>query len=302
MKRFSERIELRLDLQFPNRLVVCPCWKSSFYPYIKVNDMFKKIPARYSRSVILFSLLFLLAGCQTTRKIDPPVAVPQDCDQKEAVEQLRSELHNQKVKVGELEHQLKEQKQLSGALQLKLLSRHAEIDKLASTNERLVRDFARNISKARGRGDKTETIRLIAEVDTVVISMAENTLSGDQQTSLLRAKKYLQEGKKELEKDNLEVASYLANQALSLTQDIQMKKGRQEGGDKETDVDFIIPLPMKLLNSSNVRKGPSLDDKVLFVLMEGAELFATGYRGQWVKVKIQGRGEGWVYYSLLGGI
>jgi len=257
---------------------------------------------RYLRVATFFALLFLLFGCQATKKAHVPVAGNQDNVQKEVAEQLRRELHAQQQRVDELEQQLKMQKQLTGNLQLKLLSRHAEIDKLVLTNERLVRDFARNISKARSRGDKTETIRLIAEVDTLLVSVAEDALSGDQQTSLLRAKKYLREGKKELEKDNLEVASYLGNQALSLTQDIQLSERNQAGKGDGVDVDFLVPLPMALLDRSNVRNGPSLEDKVLFVLMKGDQVSATGYKGQWVKVEIPGRGEGWIYYSLLRGI
>lgn len=217
------------------------------------------------------------------------------------MEQLRDELFSQQQRIDELEQQLEVQKQLTGDLQLELLSRHAEIDKLVLTNERLVRDFARNISKARIRGDRTETIRLIAEVDTLLISLAEDALSGDQQTSLLRAKNYLRESKAELEQDNLEVASYLANQALSLTQDIQLSTREQDGKGGELDVDFLVPLPMTLLDRSNVRNGPSVQDEVLFVLMKGALVSATGYRGQWVKVEVPERGQGWIYYSLLRG-
>lgn len=264
--------------------------------------MLNKVTRRYLRVVSFFSLLLLLIGCQTTREAHVPAAGNPDDIQKEVAEQLRHELHKQQQRVDELEQQLEMQKQLTGNLQLKLLSRHAEIDKLVSTNERLVRDFARNISKARSRGDKTETIRLIAEVDTLLVSVAEEALSGDQLTSLLRAKKYLREGKTELEKDNLEVASYLANQALSLAQDIQLNERNQEGRGDAVDVDFFVPLPMALLDRSNVRNGPSIKDKVLFVLMEGEQVSATGYRGQWVKVKIPERGEGWIFYSLLRGI
>ena len=261
--------------------------------------MLKIMTRRYLKVATVFSLLCLLVGCQANNKAH---LGNQDNVQKEVAEQLRRELHTQRERVDDLEQQLEMQKQLTGNLQLKLLSRHAEIDKLVLTNERLVRDFAGNISKARSRGDKTETIRLIAEVDTLLISVAENALSGDQQTSLLRAKKYLREGKKELEKDNLEVASYLANQALKLTQDIQLDERNQKGRGDEVDVDFLVPLPMTLLDRSNVRNGPSLEDKVLFVLMKGNQVSATGYRGQWVKVEIPGRGKGWVYYSLLKGI
>ena len=257
---------------------------------------------KYIRVPALITLLFLLAGCQAIRKAEVPPERNQDYVQKEVAEQLRRELQTQQQRIDELEQQLKMQEQLTGNLQLKLLSRHAEIDKLVLTNERLVRDFARNISKARSRGDKTETIRLIAEIDTVLISVAEDTLSGDQQTFLLRAKKYLQESKKELEKDNLELASYLANQALSMTQDIQLNQRNEDGKGDQVDVDFLVPLPMALLDRSNVRNGPSLQDEVLFVLMEGDQVSATGYRGQWVKVKVPERGEGWIYYSLLKGI
>ena len=261
--------------------------------------MLKIMTRRYLKVATVFSLLCLLVGCQANNKAH---LGNQDNVQKEVAEQLRRELHTQRERVDELEHQLEMQKQLTGNLQLKLLSRHAEIDKLVLTNERLVRDFARNISKARSRGDKTETIRLIAEVDTLLISVAEDALSGDQQTSLLRAKKYLREAKKELEKDNLEVASYLANQALSLTQDIQLSERDQAGKGVGADVDFLVPLPMALLDRSNVRNGPSIKDKVLFVLMKGDQVSATGYRGQWVKVEVPGRGPGWIYYSLLRGI
>jgi len=257
---------------------------------------------RYLKVATFLSLLFLLVGCQATKQAQVPAVGSQDNVQKDVAEQLRRELHAQQQRVEELEQQLERQKQLTGNLQLKLLSRHAEIDKLVLTNERLVRDFARNISKARSRGDKTETIRLIAEVDTLLISFAEDTLSGSQQTSLLRAKKYLRESKEELEKDNLELASYLANQALSLTQDMQLKARNPEARGDAVDIDFLVPLPMTLLDRSNVRSGPSIKDKVLFVLMKGARVAATGYRGQWVKVEIPGRGEGWVYYSLLKGI
>ena len=264
--------------------------------------MFNIMTRRSLGVVTVFSLLFLLVGCLATQKTDAPGVGNPDYVEKEVAEQLRRELHEQQQRVDELEQQLEMQKQLTGNLQLKLLSRHAEIDKLVLANERLVRDFARNISKARIRGDKTETIRLIAEVDTLHISVAEDALSGDQQTSLLRAKKYLRDSKEELEKDNLELASYLANQALSLTQDIQVNQRGQEGKSDGIDVDFLVPLPMTLLDRSNVRNGPSTENKVLFVLMKGTQVSATGYRGQWVKVDVPERGEGWVHYSLLRGI
>ena len=134
--------------------------------------MLKIMTRRYLKVATVYSLLCLLVGCQANNKAH---LGNQDNVQKEVAEQLRRELHTQRERVGELEQQLEMQKQLTGNLQLKLLSRHAEIDKLVLTNERLVRDFARNISKARSRGDKTETIRLIAEVDTLLISVRGRT-------------------------------------------------------------------------------------------------------------------------------
>ena len=257
---------------------------------------------RSLRVATLFSVLFLSVGCLTTKKDNLQVAEAQGSAQMEVAEQLKRELKKQQQKVNELEQQLKAQKKLTGSLQLALLGRHAEIDKLVLANQRLVRDFTRDISKSRSRGDKTETIRLIAEVDTVLISIAEDALSGDQEASLLRAQKYLQEGKKELDKGNHEAASYLASQALTLAQDIQLNSGDQEGKGEGVDVDFLVPLPMVLLEGSNVRNGSSMKDKVLFVLKKGSRVSATGYRGQWVKVEVPERGEGWIYYSLLGGV
>ena len=64
---------------------------------------------RYLRVATFFSLLFLLVGCQTTRKPDVPDVGNKDNVQKEVTEQLRRELHTQKQRTDELEEQLKMQ-------------------------------------------------------------------------------------------------------------------------------------------------------------------------------------------------
>jgi hypothetical protein len=69
--------------------------------------MLNIITCRYLSVAIFFSLLFLLVGCQANNKAHVD---NQNDVQKEVAEQLRRELHDQQLRVAELEQQLEMQK------------------------------------------------------------------------------------------------------------------------------------------------------------------------------------------------
>lgn len=233
----------------------------------------------------LLGIIFLFAACApTTGPVVAPAPNPE-------LDELRHE--NAQLKL-----ELSEKEQVMAGMQLKLLEKHAEVNRLTSMNEQLINEFVRNKSTTRNRGDKAETARLIAEVDTLI-----NTLKSGSTTShhdvLGRAEKYLADSKSELDVGNIDGSFYLASQALELVQEAQLIAEAASQNSKGVFITFSVPLPMKLVETSNVRSGPSLEDKVLFVLGKGKAVRAVGYQRQWIKVLIKGRGSGWIHSSLL---
>lgn len=190
---------------------------------------------------------------------------------------------------------------MTAQLQMSLLEKHAEINRLSQKNDRLVREFVRNKTKVRNRGNKVETVRLIAEVAAVINTVKENRPDESRSDILRRAEQYLVESKIEIDQGNYEGASYLAGQALEQVQSIQLEIDTEGTQKDDSLVYFLAPLELKILKNSNIRENPSLEDKILSVLEEGSSVTAIGYKGEWVKVKFNEQEGGWVHYALLGG-
>ncbi len=238
--------------------------------------------------LLVISIYFAISGCVPGNQKSTPAPVI------EQNEELEKEYK-------ELTEKLKKEKQLNARLQMSLLEKHAEVNKLTLKNEHLVRAFVRNKVKLRNRGNKVEAVRLLAEV-TTVIDTARATYPGESWKEVLdRAEQYLVESKEEIDKGNLENFFYLASKAFEQVQMIELEN---RGDDRQIDkpeMIFLVPLPMKLLLTSNVRNGPSLEEKIKFVLKAGSPVTAIGYKGLWVKVAINNQDGGWIHYSLLDG-
>ncbi|MDH4317498.1 MAG: hypothetical protein OEV64_03835, partial [Desulfobulbaceae bacterium] len=204
-------------------------------------------------SSLMVVLALSLGGCVSIMdKLAPPPSCIPVVENNPTIEKLTAELN--------------QQKKITAQLQIKLLEKHSEIDKLTIMNERLVREFVRYKVKLHNRGDKVETVRLIAEVETVIASVKESKQSGSYQNVLLQADKYLTESKSELDEGNVESAAYLASQSLELVQDIQLTTGSDGEQGEQAIVHFVVPLSMKLIETCNVRNGPSMQAKVKFIL------------------------------------
>ncbi len=196
---------------------------------------------------------------------------------------------------------LKKQKKLTAQLQLDLLKKHTDVNELLRKNERLVSEFVRNKTRLRNRGNKVETVRLLAEVTAVLDMAKDNPSNGVPADIIKRSEQYLSESQVEIDNDNFAGASYLANQALDLIQSSQLDNKNKGKSGEEKEISFLAHLPMRLLYNSNVREEPSLHAKIKFVKKVASVVTAIGYKGLWVKVKIKEDDYGWIYYSLLSG-
>ena len=99
----------------------------------------------------------------------------------------------------------------------------------------------------------------------------------------------------------IQIASYLAGQALEQVQAIQLEINTDGQQKDDSLVYFFTPLNLNIMKNSNIRQTPSLQAKIISILEAGSSVIAIGYKGEWVKVKIKGQETGWIHYALLGG-
>lgn len=204
---------------------------------------------------------------------------------------------NEQLKL--LQKNLLEQTKLSTQLQLTLLEKHAEINKLLIENQRLVTDFVRNKPQLQKRGNRVETVRLLAEVATIIDTAKTMDRDGTWKETIRQAEQYLTESQIEIDNNNLDGASYLAGQAMELIQITQQENSNQPSGDSIDEILFVVNLPMKTLKNANVRATPSLQADILFVQKADSQVNAEGYSGIWIKIQVDNDTYGWIHYSLL---
>ena len=248
-----------------------------------------------SLCLLIISVTLVISSCVMNPQESIPVSVI------EQNEQLEREFKELTVKHKELTAKLKKEKLLNSRLQMSLLEKHAEVNKLTLKNEHLVRAFVRNKVKLRNRGNKVEAVRLLAEVTTVIDTARATNPGGNWKEVLDRAEQYLMEGKAEIDKGDLENFFYLASKAFEQVQMIELENRESGQQINEAEIIFLVPLSMKLLLTSNVREAPSPEAKVKFVLKAGSPVTAIGYKGMWVKMAISEQDGGWIHYSLLDG-
>ncbi|GEM_PF-979931 len=262
------------------------------------HNTFHLLSVIQATSIVI--LLISLTGCIATKdNVKSTPLVKQTIE----IEDLVSKLHEKNLKLEKQNEDLKatidEQKQLTAQLQLSLLEKHAELNKLMVKNERLVSEFVRNKTKLRNRGNKVETVRLLAEVTAIIDTAKSNNNSGKWDDSIKLAEQYLSESQAELDIDNFDGSAYLASQALDIIQSTQLDKSEIEDAKTDTEVVFFAHLPMTVIENSNIRATPSIKAKIISVKKANTAVTATGYSGLWVKVKIKEGMHGWIHYSLL---
>ena len=256
------------------------------------------MPYRFFYLIFSTIITFAISGCVMDQQESTSALVIEQNEQLEREQLEKEQLEREKK---ELTVKLKKEKQLNARLQMSLLEKHAEVNKLILKNEHLVRAFVRNKVKLRNRGNKVEAVRLLAEVTTVIDTARATDPGGSWNEVLNRAEQYLMESKAEIDKGNLENFFYLASKAFEQVQMIELEN-REDGQQlNEPEMIFLVPLSMQLLLTSNVRKAPSIEAKVVFVLKAGTSVTAIGYKGMWVKVTINEQHGGWIHYSLLNG-
>jgi hypothetical protein len=238
---------------------------------------------------LLLSILTCIcfSGCASTEEME--IVVQQNVALQQKNAQLSIELAAQSA--------------LAVKLQMKLVEKQSEINKLSSMERHEgAKEVVRDNVKIRIPANKAEAVAFLAEVGTNIDSAREIPQSNGQQQSLIKADQLMAESKAELEQGSYSKASILAGQALELVraaQTVQVHPLPLKKPPLPSSTDFLAPLSMQISKRSNFRKHPDIHSQILQVLEPGTEVTAIGYQGHWIKITLKNQQTGWIYYSLL---
>ncbi|TKB26210.1 SH3 domain-containing protein [Desulfopila sp. IMCC35006] len=256
------------------RVAVCTCCKR----FMLRN---KQLSSNSLTVFLLFMVATLLFGCSSMKEAE-----------------LLSQNNLLQEKNSQLAAELAEENVVTASLQMKLVEKQTEIDRIKVTQEHLAQEISQ--TKARKPAPKTrvEVVTYLAEVETDSNAAKERALDSEQPI-FVQVDRFIAESKVELERGNDEAAYSRASQAMELTQTIQNKRALSKKMEESPYADFILPLNLHLAKRSNIRKEPSERGKVLGTLTPGTPVTASGSQGDWIKVMINNGQKGWIHYSLL---
>lgn len=175
-------------------------------------------------------------------------------------------------------------------LQQKLIEKQEEIKKLVLSKQHSTREIVRTQTKLRSHNNKADTVANLAEVKTVLKAVADK--QDEQILQIIQeTEQVITMSVEALKRGNIDKAFQLSNKAQQLIQPIRAKQVK--------DAAFIDPLTMKVLITCNVRTDPGMGGNVLFTLNGGTQIEALAYVKNWIQIRDEKMGKGWVYSRLL---
>lgn len=186
-------------------------------------------------------------------------------------------------------------------LRLLLLEKDAKIHGLTQKLDAAILEVVRSMAKLQGREGKAEAASSLAEAEIALKLLERDGVAREKDSNFIQAKQLLKTAAQEFQKENYGGAIYLTSQAKSLVKGEEARRTSRENMPKIAgEILFSLPLPLRVLSKGNIREGPGLNSKLLFVVEEGAPLTGQSYKGLWVRVKSEDGRSGWIFYNLVG--
>ena len=200
-------------------------------------------------------------------------------------------------------------------LQLQLLERDAQIkqfeERLNSQQEMLdeaIQEVVRAKAKLRSLESKAEAASEMAEAEIAVKALKAQLAGQTRNPELIKAQELLKMSAQEFKKENYGGAVYLTSQAKGHIRAGQIRLGGREKVAPikrlppfKGEVFFALPLPLKILRTSNLRKQPDRESKIITTLKKGTPLIGYSHKDKWVRVMSEDGTYGWVFQTLVGG-
>ncbi len=247
---------------------------------------------RFTQFVFYPVLLFTGPGILLSACAGKTPAVTPD----EGAQQLQEKLAQQTAVSRDLEEKV-------AKLQLHLLEQEAQAKELQKKLDEAIQEVVRAKAKLHTVESKAEAASMMAEAEIALDTLRKRMAGQENVTEVVQAEDLLKMSAQEFEKQNYGGALYLTSQAKGFIKAGEARVKSQENVPvRAGEVFFAVPVPLRVLTTSNVRDGPGLTFKVLFAIEKGTPLVGHSYKGQWVRVEDEeGRG-GWIFRSLVKGL
>ena len=230
---------------------------------------FRTRPASQFLPVAVLTGSLVLGGCASVAPPPPPSSaaeLPAETDAAGRLAQLRLRLLEQEVQNAEV------QRKLDDAIQ-EVIRANAQLQSVES---------------------RAQAASTLAEAE-VALSRME---AAGPRPEVTEAEELLQMSAAEFDTENYGGSLYLTSQAKSL----MAVAGQVSSADRPAlagEEPFAVPLPLRAVTGSNVRKGPGTEFEILFVVSRGAPLVGQAYKDPWVWIR-DGRGRtGWIFHTLI---
>ena len=259
---------------------------------------------------LIFSLAMVVLGCPKTPP-PAPVAVGPDPAFLEALEALKADNQQLKDTVAAQDRQLKEKDALIGRLQLQLLERDARYqalaDEMSSQQGRLdeaVVEVVRTKAKLRSIESRAEAASSIAEAEIALKGLKDRLAATEAEPGedFFKAEALVRMSTSEFKKENYGGALYLVGQAQGQIRAIEGRLARPgEASLAPGEVRFAMPLPLKVLTRSNLRRGPSIQAEVAKTLDADTLVIGYSYKEEWIRIQTEDGQKGWIFQTLVSG-
>jgi len=201
--------------------------------------------------------------------------------------------------VRQLEEKVKE-------MELSILEKDSLIQDLKARGEsqqRLLDEAIQEVVRAKAKllslDSRAEAASQMAETE-IALKTFEGQSAGGQESELQQMRQLLQMGSKEFENENFGGALYLTVQAKSRIQAAQVKARASQKLDLGSgEIQFAVPLALKVARSSNVRSQPDVGASLIVTLSPGTPVTGYSHNGEWVRVVLDDGTRGWIHQSLL---
>jgi hypothetical protein len=288
-------------------------------------NMVRKDPWQRYYALMLLALLIVLGAC---RKQPPSAVVSEDREFRAELETLRRE--NQKLKqdlsgcrtqYGKLDQPLPDQplskrqassnalKEENGKLKLLLLEKEMQMKEMevrqASLQRKLdeaIQEVVRAKARLRGLESRAEAASNMAETEVALKMLKSQRPDKANSPEIIQAEQLLKMSTQEFKTGNYGGALYLASQAKDHIRLSQTQRGEERSIQLlPGEVPFALPLDLRVIKTSNIRKGPGLDYKVIATVAPNSSLRGYSYKGQWVRVEGDNNLRGWIFQTLVSG-
>lgn len=211
---------------------------------------------------------------------------------------MEGQIADLQKKNSQLAAEIREAKNVTAKLQMELVEKQSEIRRLKSVQAGQEQEIVHKVLPIPVSSGRAEAVTYLAEVKTEIDAAREIEKSGNEQI-FRQADALFDQSKADLIKNNYDTACLLASQAMELIRSLQISDALQKGSKSSLYTEFIVPLQLELVKRSTFRTQPSMSGTVIDTLKPGTTVTASGYKGNWVKVRIGEGQAGWIYFNLL---